>query len=75
MNAPVYDLHARRSARERDARSVLESIADGVAQIDAQLHSLAFCVIREEKIAAIERNLALLRGLCSELRAHVTPTS
>jgi hypothetical protein len=72
--APLFDLDARRAARRGDARGCLANIADGIAQLDAQVHSLAFCIITEDRVAGIERNLQLLRGLCSELRAHVTPT-
>jgi len=75
MNAPIYGLQARRAARPRDARSVLDNIADGVAQLDAQVHSLAFQTITEQRVAALERNVQLLRGLCGELRAHAEPTS
>lgn len=71
MNAPIFDIQARRAAQPRDARSVVDSLADGAARLDAQIHSLAFCAIREDKIVAIERNLQLLRGMCSELRAYV----
>ena len=75
MSAEIFNIPGRRAAKRcGDARGVLDNIADGVAALDALVHSLAFCVIREEKIAAIEHNLQLLRGLCSELRAHVTPT-
>jgi hypothetical protein len=68
----VFDLAARRAAQPRDARSVLDALADGVAQIDAQVHSLAFCVLREERVAAVARNVELLLGLCAELRGFVS---
>lgn len=71
-DAPLFDLASRRAAKPVDQRTVIDNLADGVASLDAQIRSMPFRVLREENILAAERTLTLLRGLLSELRAHVT---
>ncbi len=74
MNAaPVYDIQARRAASPIDARQIVDNIADSVANLDAQIRSFPFQRITDEKIAAAERNVTLIRGMLAELRAQITP--
>lgn len=70
MNAPV-DIQARRAVRTTDARSIVANIADGIAALDAQIRSLPFQTITEERIAAAERNVRFILGSLAELRAQL----
>jgi hypothetical protein len=75
MSAPVVlDIQARRAARIPDARTVIDSIADGISVLDAQIRSLAFQMLTDERIDAAERNVELLARLLTELRTHVPAT-
>lgn len=73
--SPVFDRSARRAVVKRDQGAVIDNLIDGVSSLHAQVASMPHVYLREHHLAAVERTLALLRGLVSELRALVTPTA
>ena len=71
MNAPVFDLSARRAARTRDSRAVIDNVIDSAATLHAEVCGWPFRVIRESTIAGLERQLEATQALLIELRGFV----
>lgn len=71
MNAPVYDIQARRAARTRDSRTVVDNIIDGAATLHAEVCGWPFRYIREGTIAGVERQLEAMQALLVELRGFI----
>jgi len=70
MSAPV-DLAARRAARTRDARSVVDDIVAGAESLHAIASSLPLQPISESRIVGVERHLVALGVLVADLRQRV----
>ena len=73
MNAPVFDLAARRAARPRDARAVIDNVVDGAATLHAEVSGWPFRYLRTPDIEGIERQLVAMQALLIELRGLVPP--
>lgn len=71
MNAPIFDLAARRAALPRDSRSIIDNLNDGVASLYGQVSGWPVTFLRESHIVGAERSLVALRGLLIELRGHL----
>jgi hypothetical protein len=70
MSAPIY-LQARREARTRDARSVVESIVEGSESLLTLVSGWPLTTLREGHIVSAERSLVALQVLLCDLRRHV----
>ena len=73
MNAPV-DLVARRAARTRDARSVIDDLVTGAESLYAIASGLPLQPLGETRIVTLERHISALGALVANLRQHVPPT-
>lgn len=71
MSTVVYDLQARRFARPRDARAVIDNFIDGAATLHAEISGWPYRYLRESHIDGIGRQLTAMQVLLSELRTHV----
>ena len=68
---PVFDLVARRAARTRDDRAVIDNLIAGADALAAEVHGWPFRVVREGTIAGLERQLEAMQALLIELRTYV----
>jgi len=73
MNGPV-DLAARRAARTRDARSIVDDIVTGAESLHAAAACLPLQPLGETRIVTLERHINALGTLVANLRQHVPPT-
>jgi len=74
MTAPIYDIQARRAARTRDDRAIIDNLIAGADTLAAEVHGWPFRVVREGTIAGLERQLEAMQALLVELRGFVPPS-
>jgi len=74
MNAPVFDLAARRAQRPIDRDAIIANLADGAGSLLASFSGWPVTFLRESHIVGAERTLVALQGLLIELRAFVSMT-
>ena len=68
---PVYDLLARRAARMRDARTIIDNLNDGAATLHSEVAGWPFRIVRESTIVGVERQLEAMQALLIELRGFI----
>jgi hypothetical protein len=72
MSGPI-DLAARRTARTRDAYSVIADFIAGSESLHAAAASLPLSPLSEARIIGLERHLVALSVLVADLRRRVVP--
>lgn len=72
-NAPVFDLQARRTARPRDARVIIDNLADGTELLCAMFSGWPMTYLRASHLKSAETTMDALQALLAELRTHVAP--
>jgi len=71
MSASAFDLTARRAARTRDARAVVDNIVAGAETLHAELASWPYRYLRTSQVEGVERQMFAMQALLVELRGHM----